>query len=511
MSHSSQAKKEGTKNPRTLNNATVTIVHQGIPRVHESRVSLDNDRRTLGNPNNNAPEMSSATNWNATPRATRSLTTNIPNGGSAPIPKPCKDKECDILQAQESRLKGSGTRPTRSMVFFSMENNLIKMNGRFSASPGTAVHSHGKQSCSTESDESNSSSNQGSNGKGSAPRLNLSNNKVAPSPYRDAKSIILAAVEGEEAVGVPSSTPSSTSYDSLADVCRICQDNPSKLQLMMPCRCKGSMGMVHLSCLERWLSESGKNSCEICGHEYHTVRKPKYTGFSALCAWIRQPLTANDTRNLFFDIACFFILTPLAAVSGWLCVSGAQSYTLEHRFYTPRKFADKNEPSNSTWTAVGLLSLTATVAVAYLVWLCIAIRYHKKVFNEWQLRNYTVTIVPFDGTVSVAIESREPPGQLNNVGNVQDGNNNENIAQNGNNNENMSDLSGSPRSSNNSIPNCGVTLEDELIFASIYESDSMDRMCADSSFLPEIIINSLQEPVQSTSNRNSGRASSNSS
>lgn len=37
----------------------------------------------------------------------------------------------------------------------------------------------------------------------------------------------------------------------------------------------GSMSKVHRACLERWLAESAKNSCEICNYEYNTVRKPK--------------------------------------------------------------------------------------------------------------------------------------------------------------------------------------------------------------------------------------------
>lgn len=35
------------------------------------------------------------------------------------------------------------------------------------------------------------------------------------------------------------------------------------------------MSKVHRACLERWLAESAKNSCEICNYEYNTVRKPK--------------------------------------------------------------------------------------------------------------------------------------------------------------------------------------------------------------------------------------------
>ena len=48
--------------------------------------------------------------------------------------------------------------------------------------------------------------------------------------------------------------------------CRICHDEGD---LLSPCNCSGSVGLVHLTCLEKWLSTTGSQSCELCQYEFH--------------------------------------------------------------------------------------------------------------------------------------------------------------------------------------------------------------------------------------------------
>ncbi|OXA56357.1 E3 ubiquitin-protein ligase MARCH2 [Folsomia candida] len=195
----------------------------------------------------------------------------------------------------------------------------------------------------------------------------------------------------------------SGSTDSLENICRICHDSPSSEKLIKPCLCKGSMGNVHRTCLERWLGESGKGSCEICGQEFNTVRVPKYRGLRSFIAWVRHPMNPTDSRNFFFDLACFFILTPLALLSGWLCIVGAETYANDQQRklheshlqgHETLSMRGRRDVSNSTWTSIGLLSLTGTLVAAYMIWIFVAFRYHIQVWREWQQRNYIVTIVP---------------------------------------------------------------------------------------------------------------------
>nr|XP_037270292.1 uncharacterized protein LOC119161890 [Rhipicephalus microplus] len=55
---------------------------------------------------------------------------------------------------------------------------------------------------------------------------------------------------------------------SSGTTCRICQEGDQKAQLVSPCSCSGTIGFVHVSCLERWLNERDVDYCELCEEEY---------------------------------------------------------------------------------------------------------------------------------------------------------------------------------------------------------------------------------------------------
>jgi len=63
-----------------------------------------------------------------------------------------------------------------------------------------------------------------------------------------------------------------------------------------------------------------------------------------------------DLRNLLGDVCCFILLTPLTAVSAWLCISGAVHYS-KSPFSGP-----------GGWETIGLLSLSVFLVVVYIVW-----------------------------------------------------------------------------------------------------------------------------------------------
>lgn len=51
-----------------------------------------------------------------------------------------------------------------------------------------------------------------------------------------------------------------------APYCRICFDGPIENDpLFRACDCKGSVAYVHHSCLSKWVSDSQRTSCELCG------------------------------------------------------------------------------------------------------------------------------------------------------------------------------------------------------------------------------------------------------
>lgn len=90
------------------------------------------------------------------------------------------------------------------------------------------------------------------------------------------------------------STFSNTSTGSLC--CRICHDGNSLEQLIHACDCSGSIGLVHPICLEKWLSQSARESCELCQYEFQTTKTVKN--------FYQVSKRTFDIWNWFFDGYC---------------------------------------------------------------------------------------------------------------------------------------------------------------------------------------------------------------
>lgn len=80
------------------------------------------------------------------------------------------------------------------------------------------------------------------------------------------------------------------SNHSLDEMCRICHGGDMLVTEFGPmisaCACRGTVGRVHVKCLERWLTESGKSRCELCSTRYATTRVHKYGVPRALVMWL---------------------------------------------------------------------------------------------------------------------------------------------------------------------------------------------------------------------------------
>ncbi len=170
---------------------------------------------------------------------------------------------------------------------------------------------------------------------------------------------------------------------SSTTICRICQDSKnSREALISPCKCSGSMGFFHISCLEKWLGHSQSNKCEVCKFEYKTVRVSK-----PFSEWFHRGCRPSERRYAFVDLFCFTLLTPLGCISCWLCIQGALEYY------------NNAEP----WTGFGLIMLSTFLLIMYLFWALITIRYHVTTYLKWRRRNQTVQIL---------LENRESNGTL---------------------------------------------------------------------------------------------------
>ena len=58
-------------------------------------------------------------------------------------------------------------------------------------------------------------------------------------------------------------------------ICRICHDTDIREELISPCRCSGTMGLIHRSCIEKWLGASNSDRCEICSFRFIIKRSPR--------------------------------------------------------------------------------------------------------------------------------------------------------------------------------------------------------------------------------------------
>lgn len=73
--------------------------------------------------------------------------------------------------------------------------------------------------------------------------------------------------------------------------------------------------------------------------------------------WLQEPGPFNEKRTLFCDMVCFLFITPLAAISGWLCLRGAQDHL----------------HLGSWLQAVGLITLTIALFTIYVLWTLVSV------------------------------------------------------------------------------------------------------------------------------------------
>lgn len=155
-------------------------------------------------------------------------------------------------------------------------------------------------------------------------------------------------------------------------MCRICHEGAGGEILLSPCDCTGTLGKVHKSCLEKWLSSSNTSYCELCHTEFTIERRPQ-----PLTRWLKDPGPRSEKRTLLCDMACFLLITPLAAISGWLCLRGAQDHI----------------QLKSRVEAAGLIALTIALFTIYILWTLVSFRYHCQLYSEWRRTNQRVRLL----------------------------------------------------------------------------------------------------------------------
>ncbi|KAK2575289.1 hypothetical protein KPH14_008140 [Odynerus spinipes] len=198
------------------------------------------------------------------------------------------------------------------------------------------------------------------------------------------------------------------SRSSSEDICRIChmngtlpvfnknqsrsqaEEKPTRISafssyaylgpLISACKCRGTVGLVHADCLERWLTESGHTRCELCGFKYMTKRVPRHSIFRSLIIWLH---TVVATRQMLLDVLYLAVTTPLALFACYICVL-ALKLLIESGFY------------QVPWVIVAMLPTCSLTLVAYWAWLMTLGRLHIRRWRRYWRNNFVVRLLPED-------------------------------------------------------------------------------------------------------------------
>ncbi|VDD81373.1 unnamed protein product [Mesocestoides corti] len=165
--------------------------------------------------------------------------------------------------------------------------------------------------------------------------------------------------------------------------CRICYEEESDPEpLMSPCRCRGTVGLLHKTCLERWLQVSQTLKCELCGYSY--ILRPKtplptpntskgspttvigQTDF--LRDWFRS---RSARRNLATDCVFCVLLTLLTGIGMYFCITAMSHFTQANSF---------------TWQVPTLIFLEISLMLILLVWIILAGRHHLMAYMSHRRR-----------------------------------------------------------------------------------------------------------------------------
>lgn len=86
-------------------------------------------------------------------------------------------------------------------------------------------------------------------------------------------------------------------------ICRICRE--STPPLLNVCRCSGSIGYIHLVCLQNWIETSECWTCEICKERYSNTLTNKMVMNNVIANVIVLVVYCTLTGILFYDILLY--------------------------------------------------------------------------------------------------------------------------------------------------------------------------------------------------------------
>lgn len=96
--------------------------------------------------------------------------------------------------------------------------------------------------------------------------------------------------------------------------CRICHSKSTTDMIQSPCLCRGSIGCLHRTCLEKWLRISSNTSCELCGFTFHVVEVRRYSLSQSVGVWLLRDKLVVARAAV---IVLLLVANPAAACWLW--------------------------------------------------------------------------------------------------------------------------------------------------------------------------------------------------
>ncbi|XP_045473032.1 E3 ubiquitin-protein ligase MARCHF3-like isoform X2 [Harmonia axyridis] len=173
---------------------------------------------------------------------------------------------------------------------------------------------------------------------------------------------------------------SDMSLDSEPYMCRICHGGESVDDLLTPCRCRGSVALVHLKCLERWLMESSRSYCELCQHHYEIIRQPRYNIIMSMVMFVSTP--GAHLWDLIIDTATFIAYTPTAIASTYTLILLCENIA-------------KTEKHQVMSHVLAFLSIFGIAAIdfTYSSWMMYTFQKHYEAWKEFRKNNCDMKLI----------------------------------------------------------------------------------------------------------------------
>ncbi|XP_018049681.1 PREDICTED: E3 ubiquitin-protein ligase MARCH3-like [Atta colombica] len=160
--------------------------------------------------------------------------------------------------------------------------------------------------------------------------------------------------------------------------------------LISACKCRGTVALVHVECLERWLTESGRARCELCGYKYAIRRVRRYSLFQSILIWFRTIIATR--QKMLLDIGYLVMTTPVAVFSCYLCAL-ALKMLMRNGFY------------EIPWMIVAMLPTCLLTLIAYWRWIITLGRLHGHRWRRYWRNNFVVRLIP-DNDIENSFDSQ---------------------------------------------------------------------------------------------------------